>query len=492
MEEDASNGITSFRRGMDAKYVLGRGFSTVLYISKLFFPQLHRILSNHPRVTQLLPILLAVYLGTSVFRDTITSWKTSLQSLFLKWMTSSVTVLYNDRLYDAFFRHYCSTNLHFPKYDFVAKSVDFIKYRSDRAELQNQLTLPGQIKNVIFIPSKLHQVFFYKRTLFYCKNMENNDFEIRCLGWSAKPIQDMLEELLQLYFVEKRKDLTQVYYPLENGNEWEWSIEIPARSLRSVSMEGKDQTSLLTDIESFLKGKQWYKDRQIPWRRGYLFHGPPGTGKSSAVIAVATHFAFPVYVLQFNRNLTDNGLQQLLRRVSDQNSIVLLEDLDSSGFEVRDDDQSEVVRRIGTSHAKNHFVTLSGLLNALDGLSAPEGAIYIMTTNHVQRLDPALTRPGRVDYRLKFDLTSQDQARSMFLHLYGADQVSPGRLEELASTFASRLPDKKVSPATLQDFLLRHRAAPSDAVDAVSEWVKGTLRFENKIGHNDLPGGDEN
>ncbi|KEF60960.1 uncharacterized protein A1O9_02524 [Exophiala aquamarina CBS 119918] len=469
-------------RGMDAMNLFGRDVNTFVYIFKTFFPQLHQMMSKHPRVVQLLPIFLAAYMGASVFTNTIESWRASLKSFLLKCMTSSVTLRDGDRLHDALFLYFCSTTLCFPKSHFDAISLDFIKNKSDKKSLQNELTLSGKIKNVIFIPSQLEQIFFYKRTLFYYTNDGQGQCVLRCLGWSARPIRDMLEELLQSYNVEKSKTVIAVSHPFEDTTSWAWSIEVPARSLKSVSMDGQDKLSLIADVESFLKGRQWYKDRGMPWRRGYLFYGPPGTGKSTTVMALASHFTLPVFSLQFHPTLTDMGLLGMLRRVDDQNGIILLEDIDSSGIEDRRGDctQNEFASAIPSKPPsqvvfKNTRVTLSGLLNALDGPSSPEGAIYIMTTNHANRLDPALIRPGRIDYRLKFDLASQEQARSMFLHVYGpaSADIAPETLEELASTFASQIPDKKISPATLQDFFLRYRNVPLQAVDAVSKWVKG-------------------
>ena len=319
----------------------------------------------------------------------------------------------------------------------------------------------------------MDQVFFYKQRLFFYNEVGYNLRTLRCLGWSAKPIQDMLEELLQSYNVERSQTLTEVSYPFEGKAKWAWPIEVVARSMKSVLMDDQDKGSLIADVEWFLKGRQWYEDREIPWRRGYLFYGPPGTGKSSVVMGLASYFALSVRSIQFHPQLTDNGLLTLLRQIPDQNSIILFEDVDSSGMGNRKGQNGKSPSQVAL---KNTKVTLSGLLNALDGLFAPRGAIFVMTTNYPDRLDPALTRPGRIDYQLKFDLASQEQARRMFLHLCGVSKLvtdlSPEEIEEAASTFASRIPDKKISPAALQDYLLRYRATPLEAVDAVTKLVE--------------------
>ena len=101
-----------------------------------------------------------------------------------------------------------------------------------------------------------------------------------------------------------------------------------------------------------------------------------------------------------------------------------------------------------------------------------------MTSNHVEHLDPALIRPGRIDYRLKLDLATKEQARTIFLRLQAADYDVPEKqvdLLELARSFADKVPDKLVSPADLQDFLLRHRDEPEKAVGEVDAWIQEKL-----------------
>lgn len=465
--------------------------TAVLHFLRTFFPQILVTLLKHPRLSRLLPIILAASMGASMFKATLVGLKSSLQSALVGWMTSSVTTHQDDELSVAFFAHYCSMTRWLPSWDFSGQSLDYVKHRSNAAAVRNSFTLPGKAKTICYFPNRPSQLFFYKRRLFYCEaskdSYEDYSFTVRCLGWSARPIQEMLEEVLQSYLSAKRRNLVRLNYPASDARLWsQYPLDVPARPLNSLSMDREDRLNLLADMERFLKGEQWYKDRHVPWRRGYLFYGPPGAGKSSAVLALASHFAIPVYVLQFGGAMDDESLPKIVKKVGGQNSIVLLEDVDNSLAGVRKGSGSK------SDGGQTSAVTLSGLLNALDGLWAPQGVMYIMTTNHKDRLDPALTRPGRVDYRLKFDLASQEQARSMFLHLYGLEQMPSEELQELASSFAARVPPKKVSPAALQDFLLRHRDSPSDAAAAVSEWAKETMATNDQDDQGCTPGTSEN
>jgi mitochondrial chaperone BCS1 len=104
-------------------------------------------------------------------------------------------------------------------------------------------------------------------------------------------------------------------------------------------------------------------------------------------------------------------------------------------------------------------VTLSGLLNALDGVSSREGQVFFLTTNHPDRLDPALMRPGRVDLKLELGHAVPDQARRLFLWFYQDCGLSSCALRSLADRFTAQVPQGKVCMAAIQEHLLRHRGA---------------------------------
>ena len=112
-------------------------------------------------------------------------------------------------------------------------------------------------------------------------------------------------------------------------------------------------------------------------------------------------------------------------------------------------------------------VTLSGLLNALDGVSSREGRVLFLTTNHPERLDPALVRPGRVDRQIELGFATPDQARRLFLWFYRDSGLSPADLGREADRFAAQVPRGQVCMAAVQEHLLRHRRSPEVAAHEV-------------------------
>jgi chaperone BCS1 len=232
---------------------------------------------------------------------------------------------------------------------------------------------------------------------------------------------------------------------------WTEQMKRLPRPPESVVLREGVMEDLLADVRRFLGGRQWYLQRGIPYRRGYLLHGPPGTGKSSAVVAIASALGMDIAVLNLNSSgLDDNELTDRLADVP-PNAIVLIEDIDCAF----------VARKAGDE--KTNRVTFSGLLNALDGVAAGEGRILFATTNHPERLDPALVRPGRIDRKVHIGLADSQQVRRIFQRFF------PAADEDLAECFVAAIPDEQIAMSALQTYLIRHSASAEEAASCTDE-----------------------
>ncbi|KAF1821292.1 mitochondrial chaperone BCS1 [Dissoconium aciculare CBS 342.82] len=238
------------------------------------------------------------------------------------------------------------------------------------------------------------------------------------------------------------------------------------RPLESVVLAEGLAERVQADMREFLDARTWYLDRGIPRRRGYLLHGPPGTGKTSFVQALAGAMDCNIAMLSLSqRGLTDDLLNHLLINVP-PHTIVLLEDADAAFSNRRQQREAD-----GYSGAN---VTYSGLLNALDGVASAEERVIFMTTNHIERLDDALIRPGRVDMILHLDHADEWQMGRLWDRFY-ADPAVPQDARKEA--FLKRAREVgvvgKVSTAALQGLFLYNKDDPDGAVEMVEQLAVG-------------------
>ncbi|KAF1951613.1 P-loop containing nucleoside triphosphate hydrolase protein [Byssothecium circinans] len=402
-------------------------------------------------------------------------------------------------------------------------------------------------------------------------NSDSQFLVIRCFGRKTEPLKELLNHVKR-WTLTKENKLTYVYRPAPKeeggGGESGWDRQScrPSRPMSTVSLDLRQKADIVMDINEYLHpaSARWYAARGIPYRRGYLFHGPPGTGKTSLSFALAGIFGLDIYCISLMEiGLTESALNKLFTRLP-RRCIVLLEDIDSAGLRRADDPtpapasitdvsdsssdsttsedgllkigkQDAVKAKLKQPHSGGFksLISLSGLLNTIDGAASHEGRVLIMTTNCPEKLDPALIRPGRVDLQVHFTLSTRDQTRDIFKRMYSTvrdekpspptkrstktspsspseskstssptkakaksifsskredeefldllsrdavqDIVAPESLGKMAEEFASKVPEGTFSPAEIQGFLLTRKKEPRRAVREVEGWRDGAL-----------------
>lgn len=280
-------------------------------------------------------------------------------------------------------------------------------------------------------------------------NKRKQTLRVMTIGRSQKPIHALLDKCRNV-----NEDTTTIPVYLWNSGSYVLVERRAKRSLDTVYLNKALKAGIINDVERFLKRKGWYADRGVPYRRGYSFEGPPGTGKTTFIFAIASHIGKPVYIINPSAVSGDNGLQAAINEAG--SGVVVIEDIDAiKASEAREDKSKGAAKSKpkskdgpdgSTTVEFGEGITLSGLLNAIDGIASRDGRLLFITSNHADSLDPALLRPGRVDKRAYLDLAGLEEATEMFLRFHPDGDVAAFRAE-----IAPELP---MSPAVLQNKLL--------------------------------------
>lgn len=236
------------------------------------------------------------------------------------------------------------------------------------------------------------------------------------------------------------------FYANTQYDGWVQMSKIRPRKLASIVTPDRAGERIVADARQFLDGEAWYAERNIPWRRGYLLYGPPGAGKSSMIRAVVSELGLDLAIVDLTASgVTDASLRTSLAKAPRKAALVL-EDIDAA-FDGR---------KVKTGEGDSSL-TFSGLLNALDGLAAQEGRLLFMTTNHRDKLDPALIRPGRADMQIELRNVGPREAALIYGRFFPTVDL----------TFRMSGCAGEVSPAAVQAALLENSGDPDAALRSV-------------------------
>jgi chaperone BCS1 len=397
----------------------------------------------------------------------------------------------------------------------------------DEEEEEDDSLVHGRKKRkVAFMPSldTTHTIYYRGHWLRITRTKRYDDYHHGCslkISVVARN-NDILKKLVLEAKREYEKDAehrVHIFMADTTYGCWRWNGARQKRPMSSIVLQPGVKDMLLADCKDFLCSEEWYAERGIPFRRGYLLHGVPGSGKTSLIHSLAGELGLDIYVVSLSsKGMSDNTLTTLMGNVPSR-CILLLEDLDAAFTRsVSRDEKSTGAPTAATKEtaekeaSDGSTLSLSGLLNSLDGVAAAEGRLLFATTNHIERLDPALSRPGRMDVWVNFTHATKWQAEGIFKCFFPYKASSPADEEavkdtsqknlplpkrkafkhaipllteaeicELAKKFADAIPEDELSVAGLQGYLLKNKTRPRECVEEVAEWVVQERETREKL-----------
>jgi AAA+ superfamily predicted ATPase len=232
--------------------------------------------------------------------------------------------------------------------------------------------------------------------------------DMKC--WLKKLIKESEEERREMIESSKTLDLT--------SNRDDVTRSMKKRSMETVFIDEKIKKDIMDSLDAFVCNRDWYDDNFIPYHYGILLHGPAGTGKSTLIRAIITEYykkcAKSGYTIEPPSylstpsdllHLDESGYSEIWAP-----RIIIIEDIDATVLKKRvpEEEEEKALEDPSNAYTQQYHLnkqsmyypdltSLSEILNKMDGVANVENVIYIFTTNHIENLDPALTRPGRID-----------------------------------------------------------------------------------------------
>ena len=251
----------------------------------------------------------------------------------------------------------------------------------------------------------------------------------------------------------KEQNYIRVYGPNQKGF-WDFLFKNPRREVDTVFIGGKKE--ILADLDEFFASEKDYLYFGHPYKRNYLFHGPPGNGKTSFINAIAGKYNLNIFLISFSVNITDEIFKKLISGLH-KDSLLVMEDID-------------VLFHSGGGGGGGKNITMSTILNSLDGLARKNRIICVMSTNHFEVLTDVFKRPGRLDMLVEFKNADkkcfEEMAEFMVKYHGGGDSGGNcgGEEVKMAGDFYDEIAYLNPSRALAQKFLFENRTKPINEI----------------------------
>lgn len=366
--------------------------------------------------------------------------------------------------------------------------------------------------------------FNYSKTSFddviYAPSGEMKKKNYKLSIWSYHCTDEIFDNLsthvINAYSKSKVEEIwIQKIYNHSNGIWKDTVLERNKRKIASVVMKNNKNKQISDLLNHFIQTEEWHLERGIPYKKSFLFYGPPGTGKTSMIKAMSFELQRHIHYLNLSSITNDNELTNLMSNINYKETILVIEDIDAQGSFVNKrnstnnnskntSDETNDFTNIGqvnnimdptgivalsyliqnTNKQNNEDeqdkknkgtkITLSCILNQIDGIRNNHGMILVMTTNYPDLLDEALIRDGRVDERVFFDYCDHEQIYSMFKNFYNSE--NPLSLDVIKSKI--NLSKYNIAPCNVENSMRRHYSNQMAALDDIVNSIIDKKNFE--------------
>ncbi|KAK9762803.1 hypothetical protein K7432_011118 [Basidiobolus ranarum] len=326
------------------------------------------------------------------------------------------------------------------------------------------------------------------------KSLSNPDF-------AMNKVIAFVQAITRAHLMEKRDDHVRSRYERSTyGWKAVQTLNL-TRGLRTVCLDKSNEELLKHDLDTFVSDKDFYQRIGLPYRRGILLYGKPGTGKTSLINAISSELNRNLYFINLKEIDSDSALNSAFNSVP-ANQIVVLEDCDTQSkilharkhISSKDEfmqilgpgvgfGKGDLGNKVGGAEGFFKPFSLSTFLANLDGHSLSDGNIIIMTTNHPELLDPAVIRPGRMDLKIELGYCTHYQIQNMYSSVLEDPEA---KLDE--EILKENVPERLLPPCEVMTCMVLYRRTPEKILDKLLELVEKFQKGAKSISEQELEG----
>lgn len=318
---------------------------------------------------------------------------------------------------------------------------------TDSCSAKNTYKINYFTQNGLSNKGQLTDFCFYKGVCIYLSLLKNDYTEQKLSVIRTKRNIAILKDFIKHIIDENIANYNPTVFTCNNSSGAPFKIKDVSdinKSIYDICIPEIQRKTIIDNLKSFVNKKDWYIKHDIPYHFGILLSGPPGTGKTSIAQAIAKYLKADLLLLSGDHIINIPKINDVRNNAFSHLKIILVEDIDYGFF------SEDVVKNENNNNGK--IGGMATILNSIDGIEAADNIIYIFTTNHIEKLNPALIRPGRIDLKLEIGYLNIE-AFKQFLKSYYNDSTLPENFKIKDGLTCAELQTKVMSGMSREEII---------------------------------------
>jgi ATP-dependent Zn protease len=318
------------------------------------------------------------------------------------------------------------------------------------------------LKNTCNIKYKNYDLKYYitKEKIKY-QDTDKDNIIINILD-TNNIIDEFTKHCIDKYIKYQNNDINKQIVHRIGNNIWNKSYITNYKTFKNICLKNKLEQTIFNVVNEFKNSENWYKELDLPYTLGFLLYGPPGTGKTSIIKAIANVFEKDIWYFDLSKIKNSSEFEFLISKINYDTSLIVFEDIDTMNDIIYSRDISkdkimvEDIKDISKDIKDIDKLTLGQILDFLDGLQENHGRIVIMTSNHPEKLDRALIRPGRIDYHFELSYCDENMVKQIYYNFFK---------EDIPEELLEKLGCNKYTPAIISNLFKVYKMKKTEILD---------------------------